>query len=222
MRRPPAGSIPAARGTLRPWPSPWNALNPSPSSGAESEDPRSPFPFQGRMGQGDIDGFPAGRGYPHENVPYDPPLGLFFAAVSFSVFTACKSTSARSPVKVALGASSTPWWPPEAPLEVVRPDGRKSFQAERPAFGYYLEDAMSGGNCGIQDQAAAVYGGVNRWIWCYGNPGFPPQEGAFARHQGQRSCLSESLSLQRKRHVSAPSTAPGSGIFLSGATGRAG
>jgi D-glycero-alpha-D-manno-heptose-7-phosphate kinase len=27
---------------------------------------------------------------------------------------------------------------------------------------------MSGGYCGIQDQAAAVYGGVNLWKWTYG------------------------------------------------------
>jgi D-glycero-alpha-D-manno-heptose-7-phosphate kinase len=35
-------------------------------------------------------------------------------------------------------------------------------------LGYHIEDGLSGGNCGIQDQAVAVYGGVNMWTWSYG------------------------------------------------------
>ena len=36
---------------------------------------------------------------------------------------------------------------------------------------YHLEDAVSSGKCGIQDQAAAAYGGVHLWEWRYGERG---------------------------------------------------
>ena len=41
------------------------------------------------------------------------------------------------------------------------------------ALGYQIEDGVSGGFCGMQDQAAAVYGGVNLWQWRYGRAGSP-------------------------------------------------
>jgi D-glycero-alpha-D-manno-heptose-7-phosphate kinase len=89
-------------------------------------------------------------------------------------------------------------------------------------LGYHLEDAISGGNCGIQDQAAAVYGGVNRWDWHYGNPKAMFQRTPLLDRKGQQR-LSKHLLVCYcgKRHISSTTNRKWIRDFLSGRT-RAG
>jgi len=117
-------------------------------------------------------GFPRGEAHKKEDLPFTPPFGLFFAAVSYFGFHGLKvDISSDSPIKSALGGSSTALVALiKALSKLNRITGERTLKAgEILHLGYHLEDAVSGGNCGIQDQAAAVYGGVNRWTWSYGH-----------------------------------------------------
>ncbi|MFC1868916.1 galactokinase [Thermodesulfobacteriota bacterium] len=107
-----------------------------------------------------------------ENLPFNSPFGLFFAAVNHFGFHGLEVIiSSGSPVRSALGGSSTALVALIKALSKLRIiSGKKDFsRKEILHLGYHLEDGICGGNCGIQDQAAAVYGGVNRWVWSYGN-----------------------------------------------------
>jgi len=110
------------------------------------------------------------------SLPFDPPLGLFFAAVERFGFQGVEvRIASESPVRSALGGSST------ALTALLLALSRLGTRLGRPPMsprdllllGYHLEDGVSGGFCGMQDQAAAVYGGVNLWHWRYGGPGTP-------------------------------------------------
>lgn len=168
------------------------------------------------------EGFPAPEAYPHEKTPYHPPLGLFFAAVSFFGFHGLHvRISSGSPVKVALGGSSTALVALLKALSKlsVLSGGRRLSGREILHLGYHLEDAVSGGNCGIQDQAAAVYGGVNQWFWRYGNRGSPLTRERLLDIEGQKE-LSERILVAfcGKRHVSARINRSWVKDFLSGIT----
>ena len=100
------------------------------------------------------------------------PFGLFIAAISFfDVQGLHVHIRSGSPVKSALGGSST------ALIALIRAIckakaqlGHRPWNRDRMLhLGYHLEDSVSNGKCGVQDQAAAVYGGINQWIWAFGN-----------------------------------------------------
>ncbi|HDR14413.1 MAG TPA: galactokinase, partial [Desulfobacteraceae bacterium] len=106
-----------------------------------------------------------------DSIPFDSRFGLFFAAVSHFGFHGLQiRIESGSPVQAALGGSST------ALVALLRALSHleKSFtgversRAEILRLAFVLEDSLSGGFCGMQDHAAAVYGGVNRWFWSYG------------------------------------------------------
>lgn len=107
-----------------------------------------------------------------DHLPFNSPFGIFFAAVSYFGFHGL-TVDIRSefPVKSALGGSSTALVALIKALSRVRNvSGKKGLSGnEILSLAYNLEDGVSGGNCGSQDQAAAVYGGVNIWVWRYGN-----------------------------------------------------
>lgn len=110
------------------------------------------------------------------SLPFDPPFGLFFAAIERYGFHGIDvRIESDSPPRSAMGGSST------ALIALLK---ALSYLAERLGegrlpprellmLGYRLEEGVSGGFCGMQDQAAAVYGGVNLWQWRYGR-GVPP------------------------------------------------
>ncbi|SPD73526.1 GHMP kinase, N-terminal domain protein [uncultured Desulfobacterium sp.] len=110
---------------------------------------------------------------------FDSIFGLFFAAISHFGFHGLKvNIRSESPVKSALGGSSTAL---VALLQALNKasalvGGRRLSKKDLLHLGYHLEDGIAGGNCGLQDQAAAVYGGVNQWLWQYGD-----RAGAFKR-----------------------------------------
>jgi len=168
------------------------------------------------------EGVSSGEQYPQENLPFNPPLGLFFAAISHFGFHGLQvNIRSDSPVKSALGGSST------ALIALIKALSRVSFMLGKKRLsgrgilhlGYHLEDGISGGNCGIQDQAAAVYGGVNLWRWHYGERNSPFKRELLLDINGQKE-LSERIlvAYSGKSHVSARINRSWIFDFLSGET----
>ena len=156
---------------------------------------------------------------------FDTPFGLFFAALAhFACHGVEVHIKAGSPVKAALGGSST------ALIALIKALSKATAHSGGPRLtrkeilhlGYHLEDAVSAGKCGIQDQAAAVYGGVNQWIWPYGSTGRLFQRQPLLNRSGQKE-LSEHLLLAYSgtSHVSSRMNQAWIKDFLSGKT-RAG
>lgn len=135
------------------------------------------LPYQERRVRVSSRGFhPEGEARDVDALPFDPPLGLFFAAVSRFGFHGLEiRIESKAPVRSALGGSSTAL---TALLRALSSLGERLGNRPLPprellALGYQLEDGLSGGFCGMQDQAAAVYGGANLWQWRYGRVGSP-------------------------------------------------
>jgi D-glycero-alpha-D-manno-heptose-7-phosphate kinase len=121
-------------------------------------------------------GFSHVEQYPFENLPFNSRFGLFFAAVSHFGFHGLQiQIKSDSPVKSALGGSSTALIALLKALSKAEALlGRKKLsRRELLHLGFHIEEAVSRGKCGIQDQAAAAYGGMNLWTWCYGNERSP-------------------------------------------------
>jgi len=118
------------------------------------------------------EGFAREEEYPIERLPFTKPFGIFWAAVAYFGLHGLKvHIRSDSPVRSALGGSSTALVALLKALSKLALD-QNERTLSRPDIlylGYHLEDGVSGGHCGIQDQAAAVYGGVNQWTWCYGD-----------------------------------------------------
>jgi D-glycero-alpha-D-manno-heptose-7-phosphate kinase len=171
------------------------------------------------------DGFSHEEEYPLEGVRFNSSFGLFFAAVAhFDLQGLEVHIRADSPVKAALGGSST------ALVALIKALSRLTCSLGRSwlsrgeilHLGYHLEDAVSPGKCGIQDQAAAVYGGVNQWTWHYENRNRLFRREPLLDRSGQRE-LSEHILLaySGKSHVSSRMNQAWINDFLSGKT-RAG
>lgn len=179
-------------------------------------------PFQDGWIKVSSEGFPRGEEYPRERVPFDSPFGLFFAAIShFGVDGIHARIISESPVKSALGGSSTAL---VALIEAlsrlsVRMGQKRLSPREILHLGYHLEDGVSGGNCGIQDQAAAVYGGVNRWLWRYGRTGSLFKREPLLDGKGQRELSKRILvAYSGKSHISSLINQTWIKEFLSGKT----
>lgn len=107
-------------------------------------------------------------------VPFDSPFGIFFAAVShFGLDGVEVHIRSDSPVRSALGGSSTALVALVKALSKARSlcGGARLNVREVLHLAYQLEDSVSKGKCGIQDQAAAAYGSIHLWRWRYGEPG---------------------------------------------------
>lgn len=116
------------------------------------------------------DGFLNGVEYDYTNISLEGPFSIFFAAVRhFGFHGLTVHIKSDSPVKSALGGSSTALVALlKALSKLAEITCRKGIsKKELLHLGYQIEDGISGGNCGMQDQAAAVYGGVNCWEWTY-------------------------------------------------------
>lgn len=125
-------------------------------------------------------GFPDAE-YPAGQAPFRHPLGLMFAVAAFfqaeGVHIAVHSAS---PPRSALGGSSVA---AVALVAAFMQAGRRSSDG-RPAIdrqsvarvAHAIEESIAGVPCGLQDQLAAVFGGVNAWHWLA-----PPGKAAFRR-----------------------------------------
>lgn len=112
------------------------------------------------------------------DLSFRPPFGLFFAAVERFGFHGLEVRIASdSPPRSAMGGSSTALIALLRALSTlsVRLGGKALPPKDLLLLGYHLEDGLAGGFCGMQDQAAAVYGGVNLWRWRFGRPEAPFQ-----------------------------------------------
>jgi D-glycero-alpha-D-manno-heptose-7-phosphate kinase len=171
------------------------------------------------------EGFSHEEVYPLGSLPFNSPFGLFFAAISHFGFHGLQvHIRSDSPVKAALGGSSTALVALlQALSKVATRLGKKRLSArEILHLGYHLEDGISLGGCGIQDQAAAAYGGVNLWIWRYGNMRSPYKRESLLGVRGQKEMSKHILlAYSGKSHVSLRINRSWISDFLSGKT-RAG
>ena len=157
-----------------------------------------------------------------DRLPFDSPFGLFFAAVSYFGFHGLQiKIDSRSPVKSALGGSSTALVAllgALVELSKIRAEKRLS-KKEILHLAYHLEDGISGGNCGIQDQAAAVYGGVHLWKWHFGRAHEPLTRIPLMDEAGQQALSKHILvAYSGKSHVAAHTNRKWVNDFLSGKT----
>ncbi len=157
-----------------------------------------------------------------ESIPFTSHFGLFSAAVSYFGFHGVKvEIRSESPVKSALGGSST------ALVALIKALSNLGRRLDRPPLSkrgilhlaYHLEDGIGGGNCGMQDQAAAVYGGANQWVWQYGNRTAPFKRIPLLNKQGLKALSRRLLvAYSGKTHTSASTNLHWVAGFLSGQT----
>ncbi|ETR74217.1 MAG: GHMP kinase [Candidatus Magnetoglobus multicellularis str. Araruama] len=107
-----------------------------------------------------------------DNLPFDHPLGLMFAIASYYRITGAHiHIDSSSPPRSALGGSSTAAVALIAALSSVVDETITPHQIAQLA--YQIESNVARVPCGIQDQLAAVSGGVN--IWHFGASPAAPQ-----------------------------------------------
>ncbi len=106
--------------------------------------------------------------YPLGKAPFHHPLGLMFAiAAYFGVEGVHIDIASSSPPRSALGGSSA------AGVALIAAFSKMLEKIGRPAMSgrqiarvaHEIEASVAGVPCGLQDQLAAAYGGVNAWYW---------------------------------------------------------
>ncbi len=106
--------------------------------------------------------------FPLEKVPFDHPMGLMFAiAAYFQVSGIHIIIESGSPPRSALGGSSVAAVALIAAFNcLLGKAGRPMVVHEQiPLLAHGIEESVAGVPCGLQDQLAAVYGGINAWYW---------------------------------------------------------
>jgi D-glycero-alpha-D-manno-heptose-7-phosphate kinase len=101
--------------------------------------------------------------------PFDHPLGLMFAAAAyFNIEGIHIDIASQSPPRSALGGSSVAAVALIAALSKLTALAQKGGGLDRrriALLAYHIEQSVAGVPCGLQDQLAAAYGGVNVWHW---------------------------------------------------------
>lgn len=100
--------------------------------------------------------------------PYDHPLGLMFAVADyFNAAGVHIEIDSTSPPRSGLGGSSVAAVALIAAFSKAGERlGKTGFTPERTALvAHAVEQGVAGVPCGLQDQLAAAFGGVNRWDW---------------------------------------------------------
>ena len=106
--------------------------------------------------------------FPPAKAPYRHPLGLMFAVADyFGANGVHIDIHSASPPRSGLGGSSV------AAVALIAAfckilesnDVKKMDRGNIALLAHYIEQAVAGVPCGLQDQLAAVFGGVNRWDW---------------------------------------------------------
>lgn len=108
---------------------------------------------------------------------FDNPLGLIWAVVSFFNISGVKLTvTSKIPPRSGLGGSGvlcvTVIAAISKALGLIHGQARMSNRAIA-LLAHGLERSLNGNLSGLQDQLAAVYGGVNKWTWRYSRPDSP-------------------------------------------------
>jgi D-glycero-alpha-D-manno-heptose-7-phosphate kinase len=111
-------------------------------------------------------GFKAAQ-FKADAAPFDHPLGLMFAtAAYFNAGGIHIEIESQSPPRSALGGSSVAAVALVAAFSKLMTPGKSDVGPNRRAtalLAYQIEQSVAGVPCGIQDQLAAAYGGVNAW-----------------------------------------------------------
>jgi len=167
-------------------------------------------------------GFPRPEVSPAHRIPFDSPFGILFAAVSYFGFCGLEvRIVSQAPVRSALGGSSTALVALIKALSktaVMRGDKGLS-KRQILHLAYHIEDGISGGNCGIQDQAAAVFGGAHQWKWRYGIQTLPFERIPLLDRKGERKLSRRLLvAFSGKSHTSSRVNRQWIHAFLSGKT----
>ncbi len=112
--------------------------------------------------------------YGLDTAPFNSPLGLIFAvAAYFGVDGLHIEIDSASPPKSALGGSSVAAVALVAALSALSEPGSPLSRDKAALLAHAIEAGVAGVPCGLQDQLAAAYGGVNTWHWKPGRgPGF--------------------------------------------------
>jgi D-glycero-alpha-D-manno-heptose-7-phosphate kinase len=111
--------------------------------------------------------------------PYDHPLGLMFAVADyFGTSGVHIHIDSSSPPKSGLGGSSVAAVTLIAAFsKALMAMGKKGISRNRMVLlAHAIEQSVAGVPCGLQDQLAAAFGGVNAWTWP-ADPGLPPFAG---------------------------------------------
>jgi len=106
--------------------------------------------------------------YPLDESPFDHPLGLMFAiAAYFRAEGVQIDINSSSPPRSALGGSSAAAVALVGAFSYIfEQTGVKPLSRLQVALlAQALEASVAGVPCGLQDQLAAVYGGVHAWTW---------------------------------------------------------
>ena len=102
-----------------------------------------------------------------DTAPFDHPMGLMFAtAAYFNAAGIHIEIESASPPRSALGGSSVAAVALVAAFSKLRTHGKSDTGLDRRAtvhLAHQIEQSVAGVPCGIQDQLAATYGGVNAW-----------------------------------------------------------
>jgi D-glycero-alpha-D-manno-heptose-7-phosphate kinase len=145
--------------------------------------------------------------YPLSKAPFNSRFGLFFAVASFfqlhGVEVIIHSTS---PVNAGLGGSSTAAAAAIKAFSLVKAllHEEEIEKGDILYLAYHLEDGVNGGMCGLQDQGAAVFGGVNKWLWSYSKKGRPFVREPILDKSGQKEISKRIIvAYSGKRHLSA-------------------
>ncbi len=107
--------------------------------------------------------------FPVDAAPFDHPLGLMFAtAAYFNAQGIHIEIESQSPPRSALGGSSVAAVALVAAFSKLMEPEKSAVRLDRRSLAltaYQIEQSVAGVPCGIQDQLAAAYGGVNIWHW---------------------------------------------------------
>lgn len=110
------------------------------------------------------------------SAPYDHPLGLMFAVVDyFGASGLHVDIHSSSPPRSGLGGSSVAAVAlVHAFSQILDTIGEPTLNRQQTALlAHAVEQGVAGVPCGLQDQLAAAFGGVNRWDWP-ASPDRPP------------------------------------------------
>jgi len=127
--------------------------------------------------------------YPLDQVPFNSQFGLLFAVASFFGFHGLEvAITSVSPVKAGLGGSSAAAVAAIKAFSLVKAllHEKELGKGDILHLAFHLEDAVNMGMCGLQDQGASVFGGVNKWVWNYSRKVRPFERESLLDGIGQR------------------------------------
>jgi len=102
-----------------------------------------------------------------QEAPYQHPLGFMFAICAFfNVDGIHVEIESMSPPRSGLGGSSVAGVALAKALSIYR--NRPLSTKDAAIITQSIEASVAGVPCGMQDQLAAAYGGVNMWYWAVG------------------------------------------------------